>query len=349
MPVQWKKIARVLILLGGMTLALTACQDSVPKEGQIKEDIPEDMRVIYVDSGFGEETITLDVTEVNILKRQTNEKDDTVYCTVSMENADYKYTANWVLTYNYYDQGGWILDDWYADEESNTPEIIPLSGISTEIAEAEMNNFYFDSYSLQNEVFGGDSGSGYAKATYFDYAVEYTGEYCSYHGNVSLDYYFENDGNHGYWTCNILDYDDDWEWDIRGKWECSTVETTGLDVYDFDVEVVGIDEENNLIDMIVTEYDRGMGGFTFNSVEAYTIEVTDQAYSWDYGSGYDDDGNWVVNYEAPSISFYLPFDDYDATIVEFMVVWSPDSALIRPMTDDTSFGRSAELVRSTVA
>ena len=54
--------------------------------------------------------------DLEIIKRQTNaeSKQDTVYCNVEMENDYFNALLEVVLTYGYYDVGGWIFDecDW---------------------------------------------------------------------------------------------------------------------------------------------------------------------------------------------------------------------------------------------
>lgn len=321
---QWKKIAKVLILLGGMTLALTACQDSVPKEGQIKEDIPEDMRVIYVDSGFGEETITLDVTEVNILKRQTNEKDDTVYCTVVMSNDDYEYTADWVLNYVYYDQGGWVLEGYtYNEQSDNSPILIPLTGVSQEVADSEMNCYYFDSFALKEHVFE-DESDGYYEYyhSYFDYEVEYSNTYCSYNGNVILDYYFQNDKNYGYWGYGDPQYSDEFQWNVEGVWETTELNNlkdaiqVGRHEDTVKISIDSIDIDNGFVDVSVsnTYFSKTWvwySGENSNYVEYATDGIVIADCYFDYGydpmynsaDDFDDYFDHESRYAPPCIKF----------------------------------------------
>lgn len=334
---RWQKTLEMLACLVGMIFVLAACGNAAPDEGQIKKDMPEEARMIYVDSGYGEDEIVLDVTGVNILKRQTNDKDDTVYCTISMENEDYRYVANWVLTYNYYDQGGWILDSWLIDEESTPAEIIPLNGIPQEKADAEMNNYFFDSYTLHNKTFADDG-----KSIVFDYMVEYTDTYCSYNGRAALDYYFHNEGNYAYWENKGVGYYDNWKFNIIGNWKCTSVESRGGDVFDFDINIVSIDEVNYTLDFEAIEYDRGLGGFTFNNIDTYTmIDTVDTQL--DYGGSYDDNGRLIKSYEAPSLGFTLSCGGY----LSFKVTFYCDNAIIYPISNGNSFGQSKELVRST--
>lgn len=53
------------------------------------------------------------MSDLNIEKRQTNKekKEDIIYCSVEINNDYFQTTIKYKLVYNYYDQGGWILDE----------------------------------------------------------------------------------------------------------------------------------------------------------------------------------------------------------------------------------------------
>lgn len=89
---------------------------------EIQRDIPENIRNVYVyntDMDYMQ-SIMLDIDDIFINKRQINEKDDTIYCTIEMSNEDYAYTTECALYYNYNDVGGWILDDYFISSQELT-------------------------------------------------------------------------------------------------------------------------------------------------------------------------------------------------------------------------------------
>ncbi len=63
---------------------------------------------------------TAKVTGCEVIKRQSNpeQKEDIVYCRLTGPEDGYKYSQYYVrLLYNFYDEGGWILDEMTADQE----------------------------------------------------------------------------------------------------------------------------------------------------------------------------------------------------------------------------------------
>lgn len=115
----------VSVLIVTALLLLAGC-NSVANEKQIKADLEA-----YTKSDILAENEK--ITEVKIDKRQTEneEKQDFVWCTVTTEDEHYSYQKEMELTYNYYDEGGWILDDVSVGKR-NEWVITPLTGISSE-------------------------------------------------------------------------------------------------------------------------------------------------------------------------------------------------------------------------
>lgn len=108
----------VVSLLMGILLCIFLTSCGIPKppnEKQIAEEFPDEITTIIIENPF--DATNLDVYEMNIEelsieKRQTNEKNDVAYCIVELANEYYHFTKYVRLNYNYYDQGGWILDGW---------------------------------------------------------------------------------------------------------------------------------------------------------------------------------------------------------------------------------------------
>lgn len=293
MKQQPKKAFGIFVFLMGMVFFLTACGKPAPDEAQIKEDLPKEARVIYIDSGYGSEEIVLDVTEINILKRQTNDKDDTVYCTIVMANDDYRYSANWVLTYNYYDQGGWILDDWYTEEETNPAEIIPLTGVPETTADSMMSNSYAE-YSLNERCWGEDSEYG-DKTTMFIYNVKSEALYCTMNGSVYLSYDFSNDGNYGEWYSTMQEADCSYDWNIDGIWKGNI---NSYHTYETTLELSALDLENGTIDV-----NGSASYFSGLTMETYTDE-SNGTETVACSASYETPGNPVLEF---SINIVVPY------------------------------------------
>lgn len=213
-----KRLLTICLLLAGM-LCISGCGSSNLSENQIKEDLTAQGDIALIDIGYGSyfEERDLQITDVVINKRQTNEKDDTVYCTVTMEDDWYRCSADYVLYYNFYDQGGWILDDYYAEGQM----ITPLKGVPEEFAEGELNNYFFDTYELVDSSFNEEDWS--AELTYH---LTYDRMNVSFDDDATLYYYFSSEGNEGTWTPSLFYDETSFKWDVLGEWKRS--ESGGL-------------------------------------------------------------------------------------------------------------------------
>lgn len=212
-----KKCLLTMIVL--LVLLLCGCQPKTKSENEIKADISEEMRTINI--GFDWEYITynesfvLEIEEFEIEKRQTNKKDDTIYCNITMQNENFKSYVEYVLYYNYYDEGGWILDDYDTLEQ----EIQPLKGLEEDLIWQYLHYFY-DDYTFETASF---DESAYVSE--YTYLVEEKHQYCSLIGEVDVECEFYNDLNNGTWIANIYGGDIECVWDIDGKWYAGLEDT----------------------------------------------------------------------------------------------------------------------------
>lgn len=109
-------------------LLLTACgRDGVKSEKEIMADILEKgvMDVMAVSDVPIEE-----ISVLKVLKRQTNKelKNDFVYVTVEADTETAHFVRSMKLTYNYYDDQGWVLDEYERSSEgenNTTPKKAP--------------------------------------------------------------------------------------------------------------------------------------------------------------------------------------------------------------------------------
>ena len=112
----------IMALFIALLCTLASCGISKPpKESKITEDISSEISNIVIENPFSwdDSIYNLNIKSLNIEKRQTNEKSDTVYCVAELENSFYHLTKYIVCYYTYYDQGGWILEGYenYKDPE----------------------------------------------------------------------------------------------------------------------------------------------------------------------------------------------------------------------------------------
>jgi len=92
----------VLLIVG---ITLTGCTESVKSFNSIKKD---DTILEFLQENYG----VTEITNIALEKRQTNKekKQDLVYCNITSKNDTDELNGTFLLSYNYYEKGGWILD-----------------------------------------------------------------------------------------------------------------------------------------------------------------------------------------------------------------------------------------------
>lgn len=141
-------------LLALCALLLCSCgRGGVKSEKQIKADILEKgvMDVMAISDVPIEE-----ISSLKILKRQTNKelKNDFVYVTVEADTETAHFVRSMMLTYNYYDDQGWVLDEYErsSEGENNTtlkkaPDKQALDNFFSRFSMAHCTEYRFVEYS----------------------------------------------------------------------------------------------------------------------------------------------------------------------------------------------------------
>lgn len=221
---------------------LTSCGIPKPPEAnQISQDLSSEFKTLIIENPF--DATNADVYDMDIStavdKRQTNEKDDTVYCLVQLINEYYRITKYLRLNYTYYDKGGWILEgyDEYQDQEC---EVLKCPFDAEEIAAVLSLDYSTVEFKKVDEHFpyGGIS---------FYFEVEDVHKNGAYQGTASVDLNF--DGTQ--WDCEINSDQVEFIWDIEGTWEYLKIEeayyTTGKDIEEIKVTVDSFDQAKGVI------------------------------------------------------------------------------------------------------
>lgn len=89
---------------------------------EIREDL-ETSDLIPMYFGTDED---MHVEDVTLIKRNTTESTDEVYCTITVNSSTTSFRQDYKLIYNYYTTGGWILDEYTAEGEQ---AYFPLTGV----------------------------------------------------------------------------------------------------------------------------------------------------------------------------------------------------------------------------
>lgn len=108
---------------------------SFPSENQMTKDIDSfGANVICLENG----EYTLKTKSIKIDKAKKDTEQYLVYCTATQESDMFKANNSYVMTYNYYDIGGWVLDECYVEKV----DMIPKKTISEEDAKSYADNGY---------------------------------------------------------------------------------------------------------------------------------------------------------------------------------------------------------------
>lgn len=219
----WGLLTMMLALV--VLMSLNACSGSPkpPQEAQIRDDIPQELLVVPVYKNGETETFPLDISSISIEKRQTNEKDDTVYCVLELENELYCVTRHVRMDYTFYDEGGWMLDgcseteDWKISKVKANP-----------FTEDELIRMVSEYDSVQIE-----SVEVLPEACEIDtlFTVETKAENLTTSGTVEVKRSLERTNE---WTKIEYNYDElRLDWDVVGHWYADVDTGIYLDILDY--------------------------------------------------------------------------------------------------------------------
>jgi len=169
-----------------------SCGPSHLSEKQILVSLPSEMTTIQVDG----ETRKLPIKSFEVEKRQTNEKDDTVYCIITAEDDLYQTTWHYCLYYNFYDKGGWILDNYeqYQSMDTQPISVLPIEEVQKYVAqyftESDYSRYYFDDTESLSSV-------------YYEFEVKNEFPIMMATGNINVNYFFSGTNGVYSWEKSI--------------------------------------------------------------------------------------------------------------------------------------------------
>lgn len=209
MKTKETRIALMLIL--AMIFLLTACKEKPYDEKKIMQDIPADILAIRVD-GVG---YSMTVDSLEIVKRQTEDRVDEIYCTIVMSNQYYKVEGDYYCCYNYYDKGGWIL-------ESSNISNVNISILSEELPSIVEEELLKEHISYKSKFYDIQDVS-VEKTNDIGYTIKYNiirkNTYCYESGTYIIEYFLVNHGGLAFsWEKAEYPVDLLITWDIVGTY-----------------------------------------------------------------------------------------------------------------------------------
>lgn len=224
-----RKIVVPLLVGTLLCIFLTSCSGipKPPTESQIAEELPDDITTIVIDNPFdytNADVYKMNIEAVTIEKRQTNEKNDVVYCTVDLTNEYYHFTKYMKLEYNYYDQGGWCLDK-YDEYEANKWKLLDVP-FSVEKASAALYNYEISGPGTMTSDLSNN-------LICFSFPIEEVHANGTYEGTGLVTCQF--DGIR--WQSETNTDNIHFVWDIQGTWAYSRIKETSYDKQIEEIEV----------------------------------------------------------------------------------------------------------------
>lgn len=130
-----RKSRCIVLLFIAVILLLSGCS-SVANEKKIQSDLETDTQFDFLNEGEK-------IEKLEIEKRQTDKKQkiDTIWCMITTADTEVSYQKNAVLTYSFYDKGGWMLDDVSVNKSKEWIKT-PLKGIDDEKIQSSLNGKY---------------------------------------------------------------------------------------------------------------------------------------------------------------------------------------------------------------
>lgn len=250
-----KTISILLFVIAICLFSLCGCGSATLSESDLLARIPEEIKTIYIDD-FPR---LLDVTNMEIEKRKTNDELDEVHCTLTLSDGTYETTAQYTLTYVFYDEGGWILDYWdLLDSHTNV-----IAAPGRESMDAEINRYYFDKIAFDTQSFSGDTQTCETMYTVTYQCTNYT-----YDGYVLLKSNFATNIYGGSWQHELI-YANNFILNVTGNWAGTPEDINGTRMkstaFEIDIQSTDIWLTEGLIYFSATEY------ITSNSTKEYSI------------------------------------------------------------------------------
>lgn len=141
--VKYKHIVGLLVVITLLSLCMFGCKskddkkgeqkDTVVSEGQGKEEdtnaLPKEKQMAKDIDSFGANAIamssgtyTLKTSSIEITKAKEDAEQYVVYCTATQESDMFKASNSYKMTYNFYDIGGWVLDECVVEKIDMIPK-----------------------------------------------------------------------------------------------------------------------------------------------------------------------------------------------------------------------------------
>lgn len=147
-----KRLISLAMLIGVVVLVFSGCGSKKVSESQILADLNKlDFTVFAYQSSYTNDSESSQTFE-KVIKRQTNaeNKEDIIFYEVLIKDQYFQTTLSVEMVYNYYDEGGWILDEHSVERTKVEPIAFPEKDLVVGYLSSESTTFHYVDNTKQN-------------------------------------------------------------------------------------------------------------------------------------------------------------------------------------------------------
>lgn len=245
-----KKIS-VILFCSFLCFYLSACGYGTPSKKQLKDMIPSEILSYELEGDLH----MSEITDLEIIRQQTNEKSDIAECTLTLTDEYLRRTVYITLVSTYWDTGGWMLES-YEVTQSEEYEIIGNMIYDPNMFQSQINMLGYqstDKTCIEEE-------NGYSE---YIFTVAEQFPYLSYTGDIAVMAQLQQGNNMEgettyYWETYIDTSDISYSWSITGHWRAEEIPSMNrglsfergkswaeLQIYDADTTYYNMDDTYN--------------------------------------------------------------------------------------------------------
>jgi hypothetical protein len=283
---EYEKIVMTLVL-SMIVLVLVGCSNNVPSDDKILSNMNESE---IVNVKIGNELKKLKVTSIDVKKDNKEDKSYTVYCTAKQADEKYECTADYVLYYNLYDKGGWILDKFDIENKKlNSLIAVPEEALKETLSEqgySDVELVSIDKYNKNTKVYN----SRYKARTSYPYITQIN--------NISMQSEFGDSS----WVTAPLSNDESQEWSsMYGNWLGTPNEESKTYI---NIDIKSIDTEKGIINYSYDFYVSGKASEDFK-YKLYTKNMTSELKKYDNIYDYDFETQFTCENETTDVTIAI--------------------------------------------
>lgn len=258
------------------------------------------------------ESYTLDTKAVVIDKASKEEKSFIVYCTATQENDMFTAENSYVLTYNFYEIGGWILDYCTLDTINMTPKCI----YPKEEVESFLTSYGYTSFEYVKEEKISDTSYNY----YYNAVMEYP--FMNTINEVVVSCYYDN--SYGWEKYSYINSSyNDWS-KMYGTWY---TEYSGSNTYYCTINIKNIDEQSMTITLDVSVSTTNENGMPYTNGQKQIVTTDIVApFAYDTNSSTQPYGSEFYS----NVPYYSYINEVGREVVsEYELTWGRNVGMYR--------------------